>query len=115
MNRREFLALAAADGECVPDLMKKPERVPIQPGWETHRRVRKAMQFLESEPASFERAQHGAPALGSQVDGEESVDQFTTLAETTRISASPAPFTLALPMATFWPILMSASVPRETS
>ena len=83
------------------DFMKKPERVPIKPGREAHRRVRKTMQFFESEPAVFERAQDRAPALRSKIDGQESMDQFTTLAETTRMRASPFASTLALPMATF--------------
>src|ERR1051326_4696049 len=94
------LAIVSADGERMPDLMKKPERVPIQPGRETHRRVRKTMQLFECEPSVIEGAQDGTAAFGSEVDGEESADQFTTVAEMTRMSASPAESTLAFPMAT---------------
>src|SRR5260370_37618747 len=94
----------------MPDLMEKPERVPIQPRWETHRRVWKAVQFFKREPAVIERSQDGAAALGSKVDGEEFKAQSTTLAETTRISASPLAATLALPIATFWPVVISALI-----
>src|SRR5271165_2259556 len=104
------LAVVPADMQRMPDLMKKPQRVPVQPGWQTHRRIWETVELLQRETLPVEYAEHRAAALGSQVDGQEFVDQSTTLAEITRIRASPLLSIAAFPMATFWPALTSTSV-----
>ena len=68
--QRQF-ALPAADEKRVPDFVEQPECIPIQTGWQAHRRVWKAVQFFEREPSAVERAEDGAPGFGAQVDGQK--------------------------------------------
>ncbi len=64
------LALASGDGEPAPDFVEQPERVPLQARGRADGIVGEAMQLLKLEPAVFESAENGAPALGAQIEGE---------------------------------------------
>src|SRR6266404_7211680 len=97
--------------------MEQTQCVPMQRGQDPHRRVGEPVQLFQTERATVERAQHGAPAFGAEIKRQVALAHgisMTTLptppAYSASISNASGVFSRGKRCVTIWSLIRPDSI-----